>query len=83
MDVDPPELYFVEVNGNLIFDRSRNNTFTAHIIWVNQGKIWAGSAAIPFNKTVTILLKGSAADPPFYLNNAVTARKMLLVTGGL
>lgn len=58
MDIDPPELYFIEINGNLIFDRSRNNTLLAHIIFVNQGKIWIGTDLEPFVNQATIILKG-------------------------
>lgn len=59
LDVDPPELYYVEINGNFIFDRARNNTFKAHIIWVRTGRIWIGSADRAFSNMATIVLLGN------------------------
>lgn len=83
LDIDPPELYFVEINGNLIFDRNRNNTFTAHIIFVNEGTIWIGTSLIPFVNNANIILKGNSSDPLWTLNNRISGKKMLLVLGGL
>ena len=34
LDIDSPILNYVEINGILIFDRSRDNTFQARYIWV-------------------------------------------------
>ncbi len=48
MDQDPPLLNYLEVQGNLIFDKSRDNRLQAHYIWVSQGNITIGSAESPF-----------------------------------
>ena len=39
MDIDPPVLRYLEINGKLIFDRTRDNKLEAHYIWVKMGTI--------------------------------------------
>jgi hypothetical protein len=67
----------------LIFHRSRNGTLTAHVNWVNIGKIWISSSATPFINNAKITLKNRPHDPSFQLINKIKGKKMLLVTGGL
>jgi hypothetical protein len=83
LDIDPPILNYVEINGILIFDRSRDNTFQAHYIWVKQGIIQIGSATSPFAKKANIILHGAKNDSYLVVDPDASGNKMLAVNGGL
>lgn len=57
--MDPPIFEIVTINGILIFDRTRDNVFQAHKIWVKQGIIRIGSQDSPFSKSANIILHGT------------------------
>ena len=83
LDVDPPILKYVEINGVLIFDRTRDNTFQAHYIWVKQGIIRIGEQNSPFPKLANIILHGSKNDSYLSIDSEAYGNKMLAVTGGI
>jgi hypothetical protein len=83
LDIDPPILYYVEVNGILIFDRSRDNIFQAHYIWVKQGIIQIGSNTSAFTKQANIILHGAKNDSYLVVDPDASGNKMLAVTGGI
>ena len=59
MDIDPPILNYVKINGFLTFDRSKaKSVLQAKYIWVNQGKIIAGSPEEPYQNQIDIILHG-------------------------
>jgi hypothetical protein len=62
MDLDPPALKYLEVQGNLIFDANRDNLLQAYNIWVRGGVIQAGAKGSPFTKKAQIVLLGSQAS---------------------
>lgn len=63
LDMSPPDLYFVKVQGYLFFHRNQNITLRAHIIWVSEGTIFIGSAETPYENTAEIVLLGEETDP--------------------
>jgi hypothetical protein len=76
-------LKYVEINGILIFDRTRDNKFEAHYIWVKQGIIRIGAADSPFTKNANIILHGGKNDSYLVIDPDASGNKMLAVTGGL
>lgn len=83
MNVDPPILNYTEVNGILIFDRTRDNIFQSKYIWVKKGIIKIGSEDSPFSKKANIILHGSKNDSYLVIDPDASGNKMLAVTGGL
>lgn len=84
LDVDPPNLARLLVQGSLIFDPTRNvSTLTAALIWVS-GNLTAGNISNPFPNKILINITGDRSSPPLVINNQVTATsKMVAVTGSL
>lgn len=83
LDIDPPTLFFVEINGILNFDRTRDNKFEAHYIWVKNGIIRIGSKLNPFLNQATIILHGSKSDNKMVIDGSASGSKVLAVTGGI
>ena len=83
LDVDPPLLNEVVINGILTFDRTRNNTFEAHKIWVKQVIIKIGSEVNPYVHNAKIVLHGEKEDKYMVLDPGASGNKMLAVTGGI
>jgi hypothetical protein len=57
VDISPPELFLVLVEGELVFD-NKDLTFDAHYILVNGGKFLVGTEDVPFTNNLTITLHG-------------------------
>lgn len=57
VDVSPPRLFLVLVEGDMVFDR-RDLTFNASYILVHGGKLEIGSEAQPFLNRLVITLHG-------------------------
>jgi hypothetical protein len=83
MDVNPPKLNYLEVNGILNFDDSRANVLEAKYIWVRNGKMVAGSQDSPFMNDLNIILNGEKDERTFVIDPATSGNKMLAVSGGL
>lgn len=58
VDVSPPELFLVLIQGELVFDR-KNLNFDASYIVVMGGRLEAGTESDPFTHNLTITLHGS------------------------
>jgi hypothetical protein len=58
VDVSPPELFLVLIQGELVFDR-KNLNFDANYIVVMGGRLEAGTESDPFTHNLTITLHGS------------------------
>ncbi len=83
LDIDPPILKNVLINGILIFDKNRDNIFQAYNIWVKQGIIQIGNLTNPFTKKANIILHGAKDDNYLVIDPDTSGNKMLAVTGGL
>ena len=58
MDINPPRLNYLEVDGILMIDPAVDRTLDAHYIWVKKGRILAGTETEPFPNKFTITLHG-------------------------
>lgn len=83
LDVDTPLLNSTIVDGNLIFDRSKDLTLTSNYIWARKGTITIGSRDMPYTKTANIVLTGQQSDAPLKIDTTASGNKMLVVTGGI
>ncbi len=83
LDIDPPILKYVEINGILIFDKTRDNKFQAYYIWVKQGIIQIGNSTNPFTRKANIILHSAKDDNYLVIDPDASGNKMLAVTGGL
>jgi hypothetical protein len=80
VDVSPPELFLVLVQGEMIFDR-RDLTFDAHYILVHGGRLEVGTEQEPFYNRLTITLHGDrfgAVEIP-----EVGAKVLAVMNGGM
>lgn len=84
LDVEPPILNYLHINGILRFDPDRDDTvLQAHYIWVSQGILQAGTEDEPYTSNINIILHGEKDDNYLVLDPAASGNKMLAVTGGL
>lgn len=83
MDVNPPELNYLDVRGILEFEDTADRELHADYIWVTQGIIKIGSESQPFQHQASIILHGDKEDPYMVLDPGASGNKMLAVTGGL
>ncbi len=83
LDVSPPVLDYLEVNGNLVFDNTQDLTLQSHYIWVNKGTIRVGSESMPYSQTANIILHGEKNDFQMVIDKSASGNKILAVTGGL
>ena len=61
VDVSPPRLFLVLVQGDLVFDR-RDLAFDASYIFVHGGRFEVGTEALPFTNKLTITLHGDRRE---------------------
>lgn len=83
LDMNPPEFYYVLINGLLYFDDTQDLTFAANTIWVNLGGIYIGTATNPYKHQATIKLNGKISDLYTVLDSDASGNKMLAVTGAI
>ena len=83
LDIDPPNLASLIIDGELIFDSSRAlNTLNSYIIWVRKGNITAGSPSIPFPNKIIINILGDKKSEGLIIDNFIEiGNKILAVTG--
>ena len=58
MDVSPPQLFLLQINGMLVFDRTKDLNLDATYIFVFGGTLEVGTELEPFTKKATITLHG-------------------------
>ena len=64
LDIDPPNLGNLIINGDLIFDIRRPiTTLKARNIYIYTGKLLAGNETMPFGNRIDIILLGSKISP--------------------
>mgnify|MGYP001447768285 CR=1 FL=1 len=49
LDIDTPVLNYLEINGNLVFDNTKNITLQSRYIWINKGTLKIGSETMPYS----------------------------------
>jgi hypothetical protein len=82
LDLSPPALNYVLVNGLLYFE-FKDLTFQANTIWVQQGGIFIGTPTKPYTYKANIILNGNKDDRFTVLDPDASGNKMLAVTGAL
>lgn len=82
MDLSPPALNFVLINGFLSFDQ-KDLTLQAKTIWIQQGGLFIGTAAQPYTYQANIILNGEKDDVFTVIDPSASGNKMLVITGAL
>jgi len=84
LDVDTPIFHYVEINGLLEFDRTKNVSLSSEWIFVRGGKLVSGSEEYPIPPNIfhTITLHGHPNSDEFAFSNDVEGgNKVLAITG--
>ena len=86
LDINTPIFQYIEVNGILEFDVTKNVSLNANWIFVRAGKILSGNSSypVPANASHSIVLHGEPSDPTFYFSTDISeANKILVVAGSI
>ena len=85
LDIDPPNLQTLVVDGQLMFDPTRTSSvLTASIIWARLGNITAGNPNNPFPGQILINMTGNRTSQQLVIDaNIESASNILAVTGSL
>ena len=84
MDVDPAEMEFFYVDGDVIIPESNLEvTIKADSIWVRAGSIKAGNASVPHPGSITFEITGSKNDVGYVMTPDVGGTKLFVVHGAL
>jgi hypothetical protein len=85
LDMSPPELVLLTVEGMLVFEDVKDLTLDAHYIMVNGGEFRVGTEAKPHTKNVLITLHGERTSPeiPIAGNKTLAVRKGILELHGV
>jgi len=78
LDVDPPALGSLIVEGNL-FVEGRDAALDVGFMWV-KGTFWAGNASVPFTNALSITVAGNRTSQNFTFGDQ-SANKLIVVTG--
>ncbi|CAG9312591.1 unnamed protein product [Blepharisma stoltei] len=84
LDIDTPVFHYVEINGLLEFDRTKNVSLSSEWIFVRGGKVKAGSEEYPIPPNIfhTITLHGNPNSEEFAFSNDVEGgNKVFAITG--
>ena len=81
LDIIPPFLSSITIDGELIFDEMlEESILEVNTIWVRKGRLIIGSQARAFPNKVDILLKGETASK-MYSISGMSSNKMIIVSG--
>ena len=69
MDVNPPKIYYLLLDGILIFEDNRDNVLEAHIAHVRHGIVKIGEENTPFTHQANIILHGEKEDDYMAFNS--------------
>jgi hypothetical protein len=83
LDIDPPALNNLTVDGNLIADDTRDINITTNFLHIRAGNFTAGSASNPFTHQLTIQINGNKLDAGFTIDPLLTGNNLFVVTGSL
>ncbi|OMJ78805.1 hypothetical protein SteCoe_21333 [Stentor coeruleus] len=84
LDVDTPNLQYIEVNGILEFDPTKSVSLKSKWIFVRAGSIISGTAEAPTPSDIkhTILLNGVPNDLKFYYSRDVDQFNKVMIVAG-
>ena len=85
IDIDPPNLGILFIEGDLIFDSQRPKTIIkARNIYINKGKLIAGNESFPFLNRIEIILLGNRGSPSLNFASYIpSANKAIIVANQL
>jgi hypothetical protein len=83
LDVDPPALNYLVIDGTLVADDTRDVNITARSIFIRAGNVTAGSPTAPFMHKFTIQVSNTKEDHGWYIDPLVAGNKYIVVTGSL
>ena len=85
LDIDPPLLTRLVIDGELIFDNRRNlSTLTVGIIWVRLGNLTAGAINQTFPGKIYINITGDRNSPKLLIDNFLdSSSNIIAVTGSM
>jgi hypothetical protein len=83
LDIDPPPLSNLIIDGNLIADGTRDVNIISNFIFIRSGNFTAGSSFNPFSRKLTIQINGQKSDTPYFIDKILTGNKLFVVTGQL
>ncbi|KAJ9465077.1 hypothetical protein DIPPA_26072 [Diplonema papillatum] len=78
LDIDPPQLFFMLVDGALIFDDSADRALDMKYMLIRGGRLQIGKEAAPFQHKAVITLHGNRSSTPL----PVYGTKNIAVRGG-
>jgi len=85
LDINPPNLQSLIIDGELMFDPAKtNSTLSASIIWARLGNLTAGSAQTPFPGKILINMTGNKKSQQLLIDSFIeSGSNILAVTGSL
>ncbi len=85
VDVSPPPLAYLVIQGDVLFDTTQDITLTAtYISVIGKGTLRAGSPSAPHPRRITIALNGSRDTPDWAIDNSLNLGSKVLaaIRGG-
>lgn len=80
LDISPPQLNLITINGRLCFDDSKNNLeLKANRIFINMGHLQIGNSTNPYINDAKITLTGKQIDPILSLDNNIKFTNNILL----
>lgn len=85
LDIDPPNLATLIIDGDLIFDSSRpSSKLSANIIWARLGNLTAGDSENAFPGQILINMTGNKLSQKLLIDSFIdSSSNILAVTGSL
>ena len=83
LDVDPPALDQLIIDGTLFMEDNRDVNITANWIHIRAGNLSAGSSSVPFTHKLVIQVNGQRTDNGYYIDPILAGNKHMVVTGTL
>mmetsp|Transcript_21730 Transcript_21730/g.16040 ORF Transcript_21730/g.16040 Transcript_21730/m.16040 type:complete len:471 (+) Transcript_21730:751-2163(+) len=82
LDIDPPVLNIVEINGRLTFANDTDKHFQANYIFVRAGELIIGSAEAPYPQKAVITLHGLKDNQYIVFKDNIEAGDKILINTG-
>lgn len=83
MDMNPANITYFEINGDVIIPDTQDIKIVAQNIWIKGGSLKAGLKSTPFTHNLTIEMTGDKSGTGFTVSPDLTGNKMFVVTGRL
>ena len=81
MNIDPVEMQFFYIDGDVIIPEDISVNIVAKSIWIRAGSLKAGNSTHPHTGTVNIEIKGNKNDVGYVINPEIAGTKLFVVHG--